>query len=243
MFPIQRFFLKNKFTCLLYHDIHPELKSDIIIQVQMFREQLKFLKNTGYNFITLYQLLSFLEDGNPLPEKPVLITFDDCYKGFSSLAVPILSEFEIKASFFIPTKDVDTQNKNNGTLSYPELREIVNAGHEIALHSHSHFDFKKNSTEAITNDVLLNMHELKLNHIPFQPVLSYPFGSRPSGTANFSKMQEALSQIGIKAAFRIGNRINKIPVKNNFLLNRIDVKGTDSFALFKMKLKFGKLSL
>ena len=50
-------------------------------------------------------------------------------------------------------------------------------------------------------------------------------------------------ELGIKAAFRIGNRINKFPFKNKFEINMLDIKGSDSFKKFKLKLKWRKISL
>jgi hypothetical protein len=44
-------------------------------------------------------------------------------------------------------------------------------------------------------------------------------------------------------AFRIGNRLNQIPIKNRFEMQRIDIKGQDSLFTFKWKLRLGKLRL
>jgi hypothetical protein len=54
-------------------------------------------------------------------------------------------------------------------------------------------------------------------------------------------MQAAMREVGIQLGFRIGNRINALPFRNPYELNRIDVRGTDSFATFKQKVKWGKL--
>ena len=49
--------------------------------------------------------------------------------------------------------------------------------------------------------------------------------------------------MGVIAAFRIGNRVNPLKIKDLYDLNRIDIRGTDGFWRFRLKVKFGKIGL
>ena len=232
---------KLKVTVLLYHDIDLAKQNSNVVTVEQFEKQMAFLVDNNYSFLSLKEFLECMGTKEALPAKPVLLTFDDCYKEIFRLALPVLSKNNIKAVFFIPTSFVyDGGNKNASNMDYNDLREMADRGYEIGLHSHLHQDFKKMSTEDIRNDIFLNMNQLQQNDIPFQPVLAYPFGGRPSNKRDYTKMLDDFSELGIKAAFRVGNRINRVPIKNKFEINRVDIKGIDSFELFKMKLRYGK---
>ena len=145
--------------------------------------------------------------------------------------------------FFIPTQFINAKEEhNNGSMSRRDLRRLINEGHELALHNHSHRDFGIITPGEIKKDLVLNITYLKENEIPFQPAIAYPYGSRPVSKSNYNEMVNIFYELGIKAAFRIGNRINKLPFKNKFEINRLDIKGSDSFKKFKTKLKWGKIS-
>ncbi|MDA9056940.1 hypothetical protein N9K49_03770 [Flavobacteriaceae bacterium] len=74
-------------------------------------------------------------------------------------------------------------------------------------------------------------------------VLAYPYGNFPREIPQKIEFFELLQKQNIAYGLRIGNRLNKIPFKNNYELNRLDIKGEDSLFKFKLKLKLGKLSL
>ena len=73
--------------------------------------------------------------------------------------------------------------------------------------------------------------------------MAYPYGNFPRKEPQKTQFFEELVKQNIAYGLRIGNRLNKLPLKNNYELNRLDIKGEDSLFKFRMKLKFGKLSL
>ena len=62
---------------LNYHQVNDEKHSALTLHVDQFREQMEYLHNQGYNTITLAQLYDYLENGTELPNKPIVITFDE----------------------------------------------------------------------------------------------------------------------------------------------------------------------
>lgn len=235
---------KKKISILMYHQIDLIKKDCSTITVEQFEQQLIYLIENEYEIIALKELIFFTEGGFNLPEKSVLITFDDCYSSVIRFALPVLLKYNVNAVFFIPTQFINGKEEhNNGSMSLRDLKRLINEGHEIALHSHSHQDFGIISPGEIKKDLVLNITYLKENEIPFQPAIAYPYGSRPVNKGNYNEMINIFYELGIKAAFRIGNRINKFPFKNKFEINRLDIKGSDSFKKFKLKLRWGKISL
>ena len=72
--------------------------------------------------------------------------------------------------------------------------------------------------------------------LTWHKVLAYPYGARPA-----AEMKVIMSGMGIKAAFRIGNKVSEVPAPDMFEIKRIDIKGTDTQADFRIKLRKGKL--
>ena len=64
---------------LMYHKIGDDKDNDAVIREDLFREQMKFLKDNGYNPLTMDQLYDYVVNGAAVPEKPVVLTFDDGY--------------------------------------------------------------------------------------------------------------------------------------------------------------------
>lgn len=103
----------SKLTVVMYHYVrdlknsrYPGIKG---LQIDLFREQIQYLKK-HYNFITMEQLLSAYHNGGgslcELPERPVLLTFDDAYIDHFTYVFPYLEHEHIQGSFFAPVKAV-----------------------------------------------------------------------------------------------------------------------------------------
>lgn len=105
--------MKCKVTILMYHYVrdlkhsrYPEIKG---LDLALFREQIKYLKR-HYHFITMEMIIDAIENNTSLPEKSVLLTFDDAYIDHFLYVFPILDENKIQGSFFPPVKAI-TENK------------------------------------------------------------------------------------------------------------------------------------
>jgi peptidoglycan/xylan/chitin deacetylase (PgdA/CDA1 family) len=120
---------------LTYHDIEPVSKSRFAITVELFEQQLRYLKENGYVGITLDQLDRFLRYEQPLPKKAVVITIDDGYKSAKTYAAPLLKKYGFPATFFIYT---DFIGGGKHSLSWEELRELKAQGFEVEAHSKTH---------------------------------------------------------------------------------------------------------
>lgn len=97
--------LQQKTTCclpvLMYHHFDETSTADTVVTPDRFREQMTALKARGYTTVTLPQILAFVTDGTPLPEKPLLITMDDGYTSNLTAAAPILEELGFCATVFV----------------------------------------------------------------------------------------------------------------------------------------------
>src|ERR1700747_1237132 len=92
--------LPAKLTVISYHEIadpRDSLVPDIAVSPTNFVRQMDWLKNHGYQFVSVSDVLADHEGKKPLPEKAVLITFDDGYQSVYTHAYPILKLFNAPA--------------------------------------------------------------------------------------------------------------------------------------------------
>jgi peptidoglycan/xylan/chitin deacetylase (PgdA/CDA1 family) len=130
-----------KVPVLAYHRVteNVEKYNGMAVSPAHFRRQMKFLAENNYTPITLDDWYNTVKHGTKLPEKPVIITFDDAWKSQYENALPILAEFNVPATFYVYTAVVG----NNTTMSWQQLRDLARKGHSIGCHSGSHADLTK----------------------------------------------------------------------------------------------------
>ncbi len=118
---------------LAYHRIGPR-PSAMTITADGFRRQMRYLRDNGYRVISLSAIADFLEGRRQLPERAVIITFDDGYSSVYDAAFPILREFGYPATLFVYTDYID-----RGGVTRKQLREMSDSGlFTILPHSKTH---------------------------------------------------------------------------------------------------------
>lgn len=150
---------------LTYHHLVPEATIEsgnpAIITQMAFTAQMQLLKDLGYHTITSQDLFDYLRKGLALPDKPVLITFDDGYESNYTLAFPILKKFGMKAMIniivgFTPGEEGGSALRDNATAAVPflkqnhltweQMREMVLSG-LIEIQSHTYDSHRLVPTE------------------------------------------------------------------------------------------------
>ncbi|HEU5361522.1 MAG TPA: poly-beta-1,6-N-acetyl-D-glucosamine N-deacetylase PgaB, partial [Candidatus Deferrimicrobiaceae bacterium] len=124
---------------LCYHDISdaPGAPS-ITITPALLRAQIRGLKEGGWAFLSLSELLAHRERPGDLPPRVAVLTFDDGYRSFSDQVIPILREERVKATLSIVTSFIDNSPKDLPPLmTWKQVLEADKSGFvEIASHSH-----------------------------------------------------------------------------------------------------------
>jgi peptidoglycan/xylan/chitin deacetylase (PgdA/CDA1 family) len=147
-----------KVPILMYHYIsEPPPDSDVYrvdlsITPDMFRRQMAYLRDNGYTTINFYELTSAIVSLSELPEKPVLLTFDDGYLDNYENAYPTLKEFGFEGTFFIVTEFVDKGRE--GYMTWPMIEEMAQAGHSIESHSRTHPELIAKSHDSLIWEIL-----------------------------------------------------------------------------------------
>lgn len=114
------------YTRDLKHSRYPEIKG---LDVNLFREQIAFMKS-NFNIVTMEQVLEAISTKEKLPEKALLLTFDDGYADNYTVAMPVLEEYGVQGSFFIPGKTFTTHqlldvNKIHYVLASANIYNLV----------------------------------------------------------------------------------------------------------------------
>lgn len=231
---------------LMYHKVTNASFTDYLtISQKQLQHHFSYLQKKSYTAIFLSQLIDHLEKGTPLPLKPILLTFDDGYKNNYTFLYPLLEKYEMKANIFlvvnrIQSEDINLKSEDESFLHINEIRKMDDLV-EYGIHTCNHESYDELSLPQIKSDIQNCKKKLKLLSIPYQPALAYTFGAYQKKDLNKRKeMFKIFEDAKILLAFRIGNRLNSLPIKEKFLIQRIDVRGNDSFAKFKLSLIVGR---
>lgn len=233
----------TRLPILMYHNVtHDEKRGKgLTISTKNLESHFRYLSEN--NYVSFH--LSELENKAAIPEKSIVITFDDVTEN-QLLAVELLHKYNLKATFFVPFAYVGkTDEWNNGSekiMTYHQLRNLPEHI-ELGLHSYAHKKYAALSETEITEDFINCFSATKEHNLKVYNAVAYPYGNYPKKEPQKSKFKSVLQQNEIKMGLRIGNKINKFPFKNPYEIMRIDVKGEDSLLKFKLKLRFGKLKL
>jgi peptidoglycan/xylan/chitin deacetylase (PgdA/CDA1 family) len=124
-----------KVPVIMYHDILPEKKVFFDVTPQEFEQALQLIRQEGLTPISLDQLVEHLSTGMPLPEKPILLTFDDGYAGHYTYVYPLLKKYGYPGVFAIYTKKVGT-HYGRSAMTWAQIREMA-ADPLVTIASHS----------------------------------------------------------------------------------------------------------
>ncbi|MBQ2968064.1 MAG: polysaccharide deacetylase family protein [Clostridia bacterium] len=167
---------------LMYHNLNetyaPE-NANIEMKPSEFEEQMVALLNAGYTPISLYQYARFEAGEETLPEKPVIITFDDGYLNNYTHAFPIVKKYNIPITIFVITQYMGMRDG----VTYPhftweQAKEMQESGLvEIESHTCAHSDFMLADRETILKELRLSKY-LIYKHIGKEAkFLAYPYGN------------------------------------------------------------------
>ena len=92
--------ISTQVPILMYHHLSEDVTNSEMVSPEQFEVQIRALSEAGYTGVSFDELQAYVLRGEPLPEKPVVITFDDGYRSNYTLAYPILQKYGMKATIF-----------------------------------------------------------------------------------------------------------------------------------------------
>ena len=210
---------------LLYHHVTDRVGyKRYAVTIVNFKEQMQYLADQGYQTITLSELADVIQNGGYLPDKPVVITFDDGCLDVYVNAFPILQQLNYRATMYIITGTLGT-DKSYGYVQTDQINELIQAGWEIGSHSISHTNLNT-SIYGIGNELEQSKQTLEDQfHITVQS-FSYPFASANNGIVQLVKDKGYTNAVGVGI-------LNLHSEKTLFFLSRREIYDTYRMADFK----------
>lgn len=211
---------------LMYHSIGYEKDNSVRIPKEKFEEEMKYLKDNDYTTLTLDELYDFLINNRSVPEKSVVLTFDDGYKDNFTDMYPIIKKYGFKATIFIITDLVD---KNAAYLTLEELLELDKNGIDIESHTTNHDDLStlsyKNQLKTLRNskEFIEKTLNKKVNYI------AYPFGKYNKNTIKAAK--EAGYTMALSTSGRWSDKEDGI-----YSLDRVFISGFHDLKTFEERI-------
>lgn len=182
---------------LMYHDVLEPKEVFFDLTPAEFEAHLQTILDNGLTPISPDQLVQHLRTGAPLPEKPVLLSFDDGYVGHYENVYPLLKKYQVPATFFVFPGKVDGAVVGRSTLTWEQLKTMA-ADPLVTIGSHSvthPADLRTLSDEELLYEVVESKRQLESQlGIPMR-YFSYPTGHYDERVA------QAVADAGYMAAF------------------------------------------
>ncbi len=163
---------------VMYHEVlaTPIYGSDV--STPNFVEQMNFFKSQGYRTLSLDEFYEVVTNHAIVPQKSVLLTFDDGYIGNYTNALPILEQHNFKAAFFVHTGFVGTTGGSHSKMSWNQLRSIeANSLFEVESHTVNHGYLENMTPTQVTTELANSKAAIESQLSKTCDYLAYPFGS------------------------------------------------------------------
>lgn len=223
---------------IMYHSILKDRarSGKYVVTPNSFEYDLKFLSENGYTSVFINDIIEYVYKGKTLPEKPIILTFDDGYLNNMTYVLPLLEKYNQKAVISVVGEytqkysDAPDENPNYAYLSWKNIREMLSSGRiEIQNHSYRmHSLGKRRGTHKMSEEddssyrrefisdisKMQTACEKELGIVP--SCFTYPFGSISPESQNY------LKEMGFSASFSCVEGMNHITEDKEclFLLKR-----------------------
>lgn len=218
---------EKRLPVLMYHLIlkNPGNSNKFIVPQSVFEEDLKYIKNHGYTTILVQDLIDYTENKKELPEKPILLTFDDGAFNNYLYAFPLAKKYEAKFIFSPIAKEAERYTKahdENPTYSHANwekisemsksgLVEIQNHTYNMHSNKNSRIGCTKKRNESVeeykqklSEDIRKSQELISQNTGVTPTAFFYPYGAKSDCS------EEILKSLGFKATFLCESKVNII---------------------------------
>jgi peptidoglycan/xylan/chitin deacetylase (PgdA/CDA1 family) len=205
---------------------------------ELLREQLDALVDGGWTTLTASEYAAARCTGRPIPARSVVLTFDDGFTDFATVALPMLRDRGLTATLYVPTGLVGDTSRwmtheretERPLLDWRELAEIADSGVEIGAHSHTHPQLDRLPLWRLAaelrrpREVLENQLQLSVQ------TFAYPYGYRTAA------VRRAVAEAGYVAACAVDDLPTKA-TDDSYELPRLTIAGGTTAETFLHQLQ------
>lgn len=203
---------KKKVPILMYHSISQHANSkfeQFTVSPALFADQMAYLYQQAYTPITVTQFVTMRSQRNAvLPERPVVITFDDAFADFYLEALPVLQRYSFPATLYVPTAFVNGTSRwferegeaGDLMLTWQQLHEITAQGIECGAHGHKHLQLDILPFSVARNEIVQSKRLLE-DHLGLEILsFAYPYGYHSARVEQLVREAGYTSACGVKYA-------------------------------------------
>lgn len=225
----------DRLAILMYHRIAPSggaATARYRVTPQAFEEQLRYLRDAGYYSVSLEQWQAAAETKQPLPGRPILLTFDDGDLDFLTCAWPLLQRYGFSTTVFLVAERVAGVNawvnafdETLQLLGWDEIRHLRDQGVVFGAHSASHLPLTSLTVADVVREGARARSIIERELGRSVTAFAYPYG-------DFDPVvQHLIGACGY--VYGLTCRVGKSRFQDNLLaLPRIEVAGTQQFQDF-----------
>jgi peptidoglycan/xylan/chitin deacetylase (PgdA/CDA1 family) len=211
-----------KVPIITYHAIG-DVPSPLWTTIETFEAHLAAFARSGYRTIALADLLTLLHQGESLPAKTIVITFDDGYESVYQHARALLKHYGFTATVFLITDRCGLTNQWDGQpssvpvealLSWVQVAELAAEGYEFGAHTRSHLSLPTVLPEVAAAEMSISQQQIQTQIGQDVRVFAYPYGATNSAITKLTQ-QYFDGAVGTDLGF-------VDPQTDPYLLNRID---------------------
>jgi poly-beta-1,6-N-acetyl-D-glucosamine N-deacetylase len=163
------------------------------IRLDQFEAHVAELKNGRYAVLPLPEIVEKLKQGERLPDRAVAITIDDAFASFYREGWPRLRQAGLPFTLFVTTDPID--RKDNGVMTWDQVREVAAAGAAIGVHSRSPTPMHNLSAPQATEELRRAGARVAAEVGAAPTLFAYPQGAWSVAA------REAAAKVGFAAAF------------------------------------------
>lgn len=234
---------------LMYHMVRDSIPgkkfNSLRVSPENFAKQIHYLYETGWHSYTMSEA-NLMK--NELPQKSVVITFDDGYQDNLTNALPVLKKYGFKATIYLVNDRHDRdwsgyrKAKNEGAglkdepkLSDKEVRELLDSGLiEIGGHTLTHANLNDVDKAESYKEICHSREKIEAEFQTDCHSFAYPFGLYDS------KDEKNVAACGYTTAVTTEVGIADLNKCDSFKIPRVTISGKDNFFAFWLKLRTGK---
>lgn len=229
---------------LMYHGISDDPEPGVSAYYKtntspaLFERQLRCLNDKGFRSVSLDESVRLLQRGWPKEDKIVAITFDDGFRDFYDVALPLLKKYGHVATIYLPTGLIGEDRrsfKNKACLTWEEVRELRAQGIQIGSHTVNHTVLYNLSWAEVENELSVSKQQIQQALGGEVTSFAYPYAF-PQHDRGFTKtFVQLLRRQGYQTS--VTTMIGRTsPDDDLFRLKRLPVNNGDDMELFAAKL-------
>ncbi|NMO90356.1 polysaccharide deacetylase family protein [Actinomycetospora sp. TBRC 11914] len=213
---------------LAYHAVE-DVRDDVIgrwsVSPERFAAQLDALVDAGFGFLTPERFVAHLTEGAALPDRSVLLTFDDAYASVYDQAAPVLRGLGASALVFMVSSRIGSHNAwdtDRGGAQLPlldgdQLRKLVDEGWEVGAHTRSHARLVGLDALGLRQELVTPRRDFVDAGLSFPRTVAYPYGEHSA------RVRAAAREAGYDVAFGLEETRRAPSLRSRHAVPRIEV--------------------